>query len=257
MKPQTGFTKSARGRTRCSASCLAHTLKRPHQPAYRPQVLPGWYFCLAGSILHPLVERERVSGTSRVGVWFLRSAKTLFFGLPPNRPQLEGSLVCHPKQSTIFIVLLPRTPTEVSNSCIEIHSFFCIQKAAHCIYRRLVPLFVWEFWFLGSQIRTNSEHPPKQDSHSEREAFSYHTYFISGKNNKLHIRRPAVVPGKRIQPTKLPTAHPRPRDFFLFDQGITNTRVDTKAASDHSQQHNTNNGAQNSIQAASLIRSTI
>ena len=220
MKPQSRpRQQSARGRTRCSASCLAHKLKRPHQPAYRPQVLPGWYFCLAGSILHPLVERERVSGTSRVGVWFLRSAKTLFLCLHPKPTTARRKPCAIQKQSTTFIVLLPRTPSRNLRFLHRDSLLFASKKgctlhipsscSALCL-GVLVP------WFSNpNQQRA----PPKQDSHSEREAFSYHTYFISGKNNKLHILdAQQSSQGKRIQSIKLPTA-PTPKRLFSFRSG--------------------------------------
>ena len=207
-----------RGRTRCSASCLAHKLKRPHQPRTDRKFSLVGIFAL---LVHPSSTGSREKEFPAHLVLAFGSSDprlTLFLCLPPNRPQLRrkpcAKTVDHIHRSSV---------TDPNRSLQFLHRdsllFFASKKgctlhipsscSALCL-GVLVP------WFSNpNQQRA----PPKQDSHSEREAFSYHTYFISGKNNKLHILdAQQSSQGKRIQSIKLPTA-PTPKRLFSFRSG--------------------------------------
>ena len=253
----------AKGRTRCSASCLAHKPpKGSHQSqAHRPQRSPWLVFAL---FVHPLlVYREKKSLAHLVLRCF--HFKTLaFFWFQPH-PCPPTPFATKQSTSTIFVFLalypspllsdLRRNLPESLSVWVEVRTLFLAASTSKgYIFRRLCSASVGS-WF--------SSHHPRQALHSEREAFSYHLAYIFhlGKNNNyiLGLDAQQSSKGKRIQPTYCA----QQETFFLFDHPSGHN----KNKSRHKSRIGTsklfapishiNNDAQKGIEVASLILSNI
>ena len=174
---------------------LAHKLKRPISP------LTDRKFSLVGIfalLVHPSStgSREKEFPAHLVLAFGSSDPPRLFFLVSPQTDHSSKEALCHPKQSTTFIVLPPQTPTEISDSCIEIHSFFCIQKRLHIAYS--VVLFRSLFGSFGSLVLksepTASTPPQARQSQRARGIFISYIFHFREKQQTTHIRRPAVVP---------------------------------------------------------------